>query len=169
MAIVRYSPFDSMWPLTMQDAVDRLLDESFSPAWRTNPFGVGRRFPVDIYEDELNYVIEASLPGVKPEDLKVTATGGTITIRATTGYDEKDGKQAKEAKEAKEAKATEGKKPDAYVRRERYTGEMMRVVELPEPISSDKIKATYKHGVLTLDVPKAGESQTRKIDIAVKE
>lgn len=166
MAMVRYSPFDSMWPLAMQDAMDRLLDESFSPAWRTNPFGVGRRFPVDIYEGQLNYVIEAALPGVKPEDLKVTATGDTITIRATSGYDEKDEKQAKEAKEAR---ATDSKKPDAYVRRERYTGEMMRVIELPEPINSDKIKATYKHGVLTLEVPKAGESQTRKIDIAVKE
>ncbi len=163
MSMVRYSPFDSMWPLAMQDAMDRLLDESFSPAWRTDPFGAGRRFPVDVYEDQLNYVIEATLPGVRPEALKVTATGSTITIRATTGYDEKDEKQAKEAR------ATDSKKPDAYVRRERYTGEMMRVIDLPEPINSEKIKATYKHGVLTLDVPKVGESQTRKIDIAVKE
>src|SRR5690242_16299841 len=126
MSMVRYSPFDSMWPLTMRDAMDRLLDESFSPAWRMDLFGIGRRFPVDVYEDKLNYVIEASLPGVKPEDLKVTATGSTITIRATTKYDERQEKQEQEAK------ATSTKKPDAYVQRERYTGEMMRVIDLPE-------------------------------------
>ena len=163
MSMVRYSPFDSMWPLTMRDAMDRLLDESFSPTGRMDLFGVGRRFPVDVYEDELNYLIEAALPGVKPEDLKVTATGSTITIRAGTEYDE--GRKGREQRE-KEDKATDSKKP---VRRERYTGEMMRVIDLPEPINAEKIKATYKHGVLTLEVPKVGESQTRKIDIAVKE
>lgn len=163
MSMVRYSPFDSMWPLTMRDAMDRLLDESFSPTGRMDLFGVGRRFPVDVYEDELNYLIEAALPGVKPEDLKVTATGSTITIRATTGHDEKQEKQEKEAK------ATDSKKTDAYVQRERYTGEMMRIIDLPESINADKITASYRHGVLTLDIPKAGESQTKKIDIAVKE
>ena len=163
MSMVRYSPFESMWPLTMRDAMDRLLDEGFQPAWRMDLFGIGRRFPVDVYEDKLNYVIEASLPGVKPEDLKVTATGSTITIRATTEHDEKQEKQEKEAK------ATDSKKTDAYVQRERYTGEMMRIIDLPEPVNADKITASYRHGVLTLDVPKAGESQTKKIDIAVKE
>jgi HSP20 family protein len=163
MSMVRYSPFDSMWPLTMRDAMDRLLDEGFQPAWRMDLFGIGRRFPVDVYEDKLNYVIEASLPGVKPEDLKVTATGSTITIRATTGHDEKQEKQEKEAK------ATDSKKTDTYVQRERYTGEMMRIIDLPESINADKITASYRHGVLTLDIPKAGESQTKKIDIAVKE
>lgn len=166
MSMVRYSPFDSMWPLTMRDAMDRLLDDGFPPAWRMDLFGIGRRFPVDVYEDKLNYVIEASLPGVKPEDLKVTVTGSTITIRATTGYDEQ---QEKQEKQEKEAKATDSKKPDAYVQRERYTGEMMRIIDLPESINADKITASYRHGVLTLDVPKAGESQTKKIDIAVKE
>jgi len=163
MSMVRYSPFDAMWPLTMRDAMDRLLDESVSPTWRMDLFGIGRRFPVDVYEDELNYVIEAALPGVKPRDLKVTATGSTITIRATTEHDEKH------EKPEKGAKAPEGKKPEAYVRRERYTGAMMRVIDLPEPINADKIKASYKHGVLTLEVPKAGESQTRMIDITVQE
>jgi hypothetical protein len=43
-----------MLPLTMRDAMDRLLDESFQPAWRMDLFGIGRRFPVDVYEDKLN-------------------------------------------------------------------------------------------------------------------
>jgi HSP20 family protein len=150
----------------MQNAMDRLLDESISPTWRMDLFGVGRRFPVDVFEDESSYVIEAALPGVKPKDLKVSATGSTITIRATTEHDEK--REQREQRE-KEAKAPESKRPDAYVRRERYTGAMMRVIDLPESINAEKIKASYQHGVLTLEVPKTGESQTRQIEIVVAE
>jgi HSP20 family molecular chaperone IbpA len=78
------------------------------------------------------------LPGVKPEDLTVTATGSIITIRATIGYDEK---QEKQEKQEKEAKATDSKKPDAFVQRERYTGGMLRVIDLPEPINAEKRKS----------------------------
>jgi HSP20 family protein len=159
MSMTRYNPFDSTLPLTMHDAMDRLLEESFAPTWRTDLFGIGRGFPVDVYEDELNYVIEASLPGIKPDQLKVTATGNTITIRTTTEHDEKQEKKAE----------SKDKKSGSYVRRERYHGEMTRFIDLPDPISPDKITATYKHGVLTLEVPKAGESKPKKIDINVEE
>jgi len=159
MSMTRYNPFDSTLPLTMRDAMDRLLEESFAPTWRTDLFGVGRGFPVDVYEDELNYVIEASLPGIKPDQLKVTATGNTITIRATAEHDEKQEKKAE----------SKDKKSGSYVRRERFLGEMTRVIDLPDPISPDKIAATYKHGVLTLEIPKAAESKPKKIDIVVEE
>lgn len=158
MSIARYDPFDVM-PRTMREAMDRLLEQSFTPAWGTDLLAFGRGFPIDVYEDERNYVIEASLPGIKPEELKVTATGNAITIRANTAYDEKQQKKA----ETKDTRA------GAYVRRERYSGEIVRVVDLPDPITPDKIKATYKHGVLTLEVPKAGEAKPRKIEIAVEE
>ena len=46
---------------------------------------------------------------------------------------------------------------------------MTRVIDLPDLINPDKIKATYKHGVLILDVPKAGESKPKKVDITVAE
>ena len=49
---------------------------------------------MDVYEDEMQYVIEASMPGIKPDELKVTATSTAITIRATT-LREEEGKKAK--------------------------------------------------------------------------
>lgn len=159
MSMMRYNPFDAPLPLTLRDAMDRLLDESFPPAWRSDLFAIGRGFPVDVYEDEMHYIIEASMPGVNPDDLKVTATDSAITIRATSEYEEKQEKKA----EPKE------KKVGTYVRRERYTGEVTRVIDLPDPISPDKIKATYKHGVLTLEVPKATASKPKMVDIVVKE
>ena len=159
MSMIRYNPFDSTLPLTMRDAMDRLLEESFAPTWRTNLFAIGRGFPVDVYEDELHYVIEASMPGVKPEDLKVTATANAVTIRATTMRNEKDEKKAE----------PKGKTSGDYVRRERYSGEVTRVIDLPDAINPAKIKASYKHGVLTLEVPKVEEVTPRKIDIVVEE
>lgn len=165
MSMIRYNPFDATLPLTMHDAMDRLLAESFSPTWRTELFGIGRGVPVDVYEDDMRYVIEASMPGVKPEDLKVTATGTTVTIRAMTASEEEPEKKA----DPKDTRDTRDMKSRSYVRRERFQGEMTRVIELPEPIMPDKITATYKHGVLTLEAPKVGESKPKKVNIVVEE
>lgn len=164
MSLSQYDPFDVLMPRTMREAMDRLLEQGFAPAWGTDILAVGRGFPIDVYEDELNYVIEASLPGIKPDDLKVTATDSSVTIRANTSYDEKQQKKA-EPKETKAGKEKAG----VYVRRERYIGEVVRVVDLPEPINPAKIKASYKHGVLTLEAPKVGEAKPRTIQIAVEE
>lgn len=159
MSMTRYNPFDATLPLTLRDAMDRLLEESFSPTWNTDLFAAGRGFPVDVYEDELNYVIEASMPGVKPDDLKVTATPTAVTIRATTSSDDTTEKKAQ----------PKDKRTGTYVRRERFNGEMTRVIDLPSPITPDKIKATYSHGVLTLEVPKTTGSKPTKVDVDVKE
>lgn len=162
MSLMRYDPFDVAFPTTMRNAVERLLEDSFAPRWGTDLFAIGRGFPIDVFEDETKYVVEASMPGVKPEDLKVTATNEAITIRATAAYDEKRGAEEL-PKEPKD------KKTGGYVRRERYSGEVTRVIDLPGPIAPDKIKATYKHGVLTLEVPKLSEVKSKKIEVTVEE
>lgn len=164
MSLTRYDPFDATLPMTMRDAMERLLEQSFAPVWRTDFFAIGRGFLVDVFEDEMNYVVEASMPGVKPDELTVSATENTITIRAIPAHETKDAKDAKDAKVE-----SNGKKSGAYVRRERYVGEVTRVIELPAPISPEKIKANYRHGVLTLEAPKAGARKPRKIDIVVEE
>lgn len=161
MSLTRYDPFDATLPMTMRDAMERLLEQSFAPVWRTDFFAIGRGFLVDVFEDEMNYVVEASMPGVKPDELTVSATENTITIRAIPAHETKDAKDAKVE--------SNGKKSGAYVRRERYVGEVTRVIELPAPISPEKIKAIYRHGVLTLEAPKAGARKPRKIDILVEE
>lgn len=159
MSLMRYDPYDVAFPTTMRNAMERFLDESFVPKWGADLFAIGRGFPIDVYEDEMKYVIEASMPGVKPEHLKVTATSEAITIRATASYSEKPGAE----------ETSTGKKTGTYVRRERYTGEVTRVIDLPEVILPDKITATYKHGVLTIEAPKHGEVKPKKIDIVVQE
>ncbi len=69
------------------------------------------------------------------------------------------------AAKKEERKAEKG----AYMRRERYEGEMSRSVTLPSPIDASKIQATYEHGVLTLRVPKAEGARPKQIPVQVKE
>ncbi|HET9980605.1 MAG TPA: hypothetical protein VFQ32_09170, partial [Ktedonobacterales bacterium] len=65
MSLMNYNPFDATLPLTIREAMDRVLEQGFSPTWSAELFAIGRGFPVDVYEDEATYVIEASMPGIK--------------------------------------------------------------------------------------------------------
>lgn len=141
-----WEPFGMMTPL--REAMNRLLEDSFISPARFEPV-LGRSLPLDVFEADGEYVIEASLPGVKAEELKVSATDDTITIRATMKRTEQDTKKG------------------AYVRRERYEGEVVRSVTLASPIDPAKISAHYEHGVLKLTVPKSEAAKPRQIDVTV--
>jgi HSP20 family protein len=90
------------------------------------------------------------VPGIKPEEMQITATDNVLTIHATRKQEQKT------------------EKTGQYVRRERYEGEMSRSIRLPGPIDTEKVSATYEHGVLTLTVPKIGRPGTAKIPIQIK-
>jgi len=150
MSLIPWEPFDGLTPL--REAMNQLFEGSFVGLSRFEPFG--RMFPMDVLEKDGEYVIEASLPGVKPEQVQVTATDTALTIRTSV-----------QAKEEEEKKGNEG----AYVRRERYTGEINRTIALPLPIDPDKVTATYAHGVLTLQVPKAPKALPKQIPVQVTE
>ena len=130
------------------EAMNRLFDESMIwPRWE---FLTPRTFPVNIYEteDKKQYVIEAALPGYKPEEVHITVVGDILTISAV-----------KEEKPEKER----------LVRRERFTGEMTRTFMLPTTVDVAKIEAVFDHGVLSLYIPKAEEVKPKEIPIKVKE
>lgn len=142
-----WQPFESFTPL--RDVMNRLLEESF--VWPTRlETAYGRAFPLDVYEDENAYTIEATLPGVRSEDLQISATDTGITIHATVKREERDTKKG------------------AYVRRERFEGEMTRSVTLSAPIDASKVSATYEHGVLKLTAPKAEVGKPKQIQVQVR-
>ena len=149
MSMTWKDPFEALMPL--REAVNRLFEDSFVWPGRLEVF-TGKTFPVDIYEtkDQQGYIVEASLPGVKPEDISITAIGDTLTITYATKGEEKV------------------EKPN-YVRHERYAGEMTRTFTLPTHIQSEKVQATYEHGVLKLQVPKSEEVKPKQIPVKVKE
>jgi len=144
MSMVWRDPFEA--PMSLREAMSRLFEGG---SWPERLEAVaGRTFPVDVYEskDQQEYIVEAPLPGAKPEDIVITAIGNTLTIRYATKSEEKV------------------EKPN-YVRHERYEGEMSRVITLPGPINPDKIQAKYERGVLTLRVPKAEGAKPKQITV----
>lgn len=155
MALAPREPFEE-WlstPLeglvSLRDAMNRLVSSSVIPPRLLGPFG--RILPVDVRETDSEFVIDASLPGIKPAEMQITATDNTITIRATRKTEEE----------------TTG--TGTYVRRERYEGEMSRIIELPSPIDPNKVTATYEHGVLVLHAPKTEAAKARQIAVTVQE
>jgi len=98
----------------------------------------------DVKEERDAFVIKADLPGIKDEDLDISVTGNRLTI---------SGKR-----EAEKVEET-----DAYYFRERSSGSFNRSFTLPENVNSDQIQANMAEGVLSLRIPKAAESQPKKI------
>jgi HSP20 family protein len=133
--------------MPLRDAMNRLFEGSFIWPGSMDVF-TGRTFPVDVYEtkDQQGYVVEASIPGAKPEDISVTAVGDTLTINYTT-------------------KSEQTVERPNYVRRERYEGGMTRTISLPTQIDPEKVQATYEHGVLKLQIPKSEAAKPKQISI----
>ena len=134
----------------LREAMNRLFEESFIGP-RFEFFG-GRTFPLDVYEtpDQRQYVVEAALPGCKPEEIQIMAEGDTLTIRTSKKSEEKVEK-------------------GNYVRREFYAGEMSRSVTLPTRIDPNNVDASYEHGILSVRIPKAQGAQLKRIPVKVKE
>ena len=125
------------------------------------PFGGdrawGRDFratQIDVAEYDDEFVVMADLPGYDREDIDVRATEGRLTITA-----ERD----------EEREAAEGVDADRrYLRRERRHESISRSVDLPGPVVDEDASATYRHGVLTVTLPKAadGTDDGHRIDVA---
>lgn len=97
----------------------------------------------DIKETENSYVLDIDLPGYKKEDIKVDVTDGYLTINAKTSNETKDEKKGK------------------FVRRERFTGECTRSFYVGEDIKEEEIKASFKNGILNLEVPKVKPEENK--------
>lgn len=144
MAIERWDPFREA--VSLNDAMNALLRESFiRPSSVPGQQGPSL-LPLDISEDENQFVVRASLPGVKPEDVQITVHGDTLTIQG-------------------ESRAEEEKKGQRWHLRERRVGQFQRSLSLATPVDSEKAQATFEHGVLTLTLPKSEQAKPRQIKI----
>ena len=116
-----------------------LLDEMFK-----DPFFTGEESKVmrtDIKEKNDKYLIDIDLPGYQKENIKIEIEDGYLTVQATTD-------SSKEEKE-------EGK----FVRRERYLGECSRSFYVGDAVKEEDVKASFKNGTLTLEIPKKDETK----------
>ncbi len=143
--LMRWDPFREM--MALRRTMDRLFEDwSEQPVlWEREGADVWR-LAVDVVENEDNFIVQASVPGIKPEDLDISLSDNVLTIKG-------------------EFKAQEEKEGEKYHIRERRFGRFMRSLSLPVPVNADKIDAVYENGVLTLTLPKAEEVKPKKIAI----
>ena len=148
MAINRYDPFQEM--LSLPNAINQLFAQSLvNPDWMSGSQSITARPPMNVAETEDGYEVEVFLPGVKPEDVEVTAEQNTLTIkgRYTPRAEQQQGQRCN------------------WLRQEISGGSFQRSITFPKPIDPNKISATLENGVLTLKVPISETSRTRRIEI----
>ncbi len=143
--ITRWDPFRNL--STLQEQMNRVFADSFRgrgddsvlTAWAPT---------VDIYETENELVLKADLPDINEEDLDVRVENNMLTIRGERKFEEKVSQ-------------------DNYLRVERAYGSFSRSFALPNTVNTDAIKADYRNGVLTVEMPKRAESKPKQVKVAV--
>ena len=147
MTMIRWEPFREM--MSLRNAMDRLFEESFVRPSRLWPEMERGELPVDVYQTANDVVVKATIPGVKPEEVDISITGDTLTIKA-------------EHKEEKEVKQED------YFYKERRYGSFNRSIPIPVQVKADKAEAVFENGVLTLTLPKAEEVKPKQIKVKAK-
>src|SRR6476661_1257811 len=145
--ITRWDPFQDV--LSLREAMSQLMEESFVQPTAAQG---GKNFvpALDFSENAEGYLVEAALPGVKPEDVEVTVENNVLTIKGETRQ-EVDDKQRN------------------FHRVERRFGSFQRTIGLPTTVKADAIQASLTNGVLRLEIPKAEEVKPRKISVNIGE
>lgn len=154
------TPLRPLWrPGLIEKGMDRMYRDFFGDPW----FGFGwpkelisrdgdlefQTPKIEMYEDKNEVVVKAELPGIKKEDLEVNLQENILTIRG----------ERKNEKEEKEK---------GYYYSERSYGFFERSFEIPEKVLHDKIKASFKDGILEIRLAKSEEAKRKEIKIKVE-
>ena len=149
MSMVRWDPFRNM--ATLQDRINRLFDDAFPRAADSDEdLSSSDWHPlVDIFETEQGVTIQVDLPGVDKEEVSVEVKENVLTIRG-------------------ERKADQTVADDRYYRRERAFGTFQRSFATHAMISPGTIKATFKNGVLKIEIPKPQEIKPKQVSVDIE-
>ena len=133
----------TVWdPFREMAAVERALDRRFREAPRRRRLTYP---PLELVDDGDSVTITAELPGVDKDEVELIVLGDTLTITGEKKLPAEDGAN--------------------YIRHERPHGKFHRLIDLPYSVAQDKIKASYKDGILTITLPKAEEAKPRQITV----
>jgi HSP20 family protein len=130
--------------ISKQDVEEKLLTEE--PSLGEIFEEAEGELAVDVYQTPSAFIIESTIAGVNPEDIDISLTPESITIK---------GKREKEEKI----------KTDNYIHQECYWGRFSRTIILPQEIDPDKAQANIKNGVLKVNLPKISKVKTKKIKV----
>jgi HSP20 family protein len=131
----------------LRHEIDRIFENPFSSLLEDKQsFFTGWGPALDLYEDKDSVYVKAEVPGMKKEEIEISLHQGTLTLSG----------------ERKEQQQQEGTEP---IRTERFTGRFSRSVSLPASVDGDKVKASYRDGILTVVLPKSEEAKPKQIQI----
>jgi HSP20 family protein len=145
MSLMRWDPYREI--ASLQDRLNRAFggygarerdDEMQLSAWAP---------PVDIAEEKDRILITAELPGFKENEIEIQTENGMLTLRGERRFE----------------KENEGK---SYHRVERSYGQFVRSFSLPNNVDREKIQATFKDGLLQVELPKREDAKPRTIKIS---
>ena len=141
MTLVRWNPVRSM--VSPSWDVDRFFNRFDREDWNND---LTWRPAVDVTEKEDGYLVHAELPGLNKDDVKISFENNVLTLSGEKKLEHEENK-------------------DNYHRVERAYGKFERSFRLPEGVNAEAIKASYKNGVLTVDIPKSEKAKPKEIEI----
>jgi HSP20 family protein len=139
MAIIRWDPFREM-----REVMRRWPEDIFEDI-EVRPY-----VEADVYETDEDVVVKMPVSGVKPDDIDISVTGDTVTIKGERKQEEEE------------------KKKNYYYKEVRY-GSFARSFTLPAAVQADKAEAKFKNGMLTLTIPKSEEAKPKVIKVKAEE
>jgi len=132
----------------LRNEIDRLFDAPLSELAQASNLLSGWTPALDMHEDKDNVYVRVEVPGMKKEDIEVSLHDGMLSVSG-------------------ERKAETKVEEREVYRSERFFGRFHRSVTMPAPVASDKVKAQYKDGVLSITLPKTEEAKPRQIDVNI--
>jgi HSP20 family protein len=134
---------------TLQDRLNRILRESFSPespeeVLTTSNFAP----PVDVYEDEHNITLKIEVPGIDEKDINVSIENNTLTVRGARRFEKEE-------------------KEENFHRLERQFGSFTRSFTLTNSVDPEEVSAHYEKGVLKIRLAKKAEAKPKQIKVNV--
>jgi HSP20 family protein len=132
----------------LREEIDRLFEAPLAELTRTSQLLSGWTPALDMFEDKDNVIVRAELPGMKKEEIELSLHEGRLSISG-------------------ERKSEEIHKEAEVYRSERFFGRFQRTVMLPASVATDKVKAHYQDGILTVTLPKKEEAKPKHIDVNV--
>lgn len=140
---------------TMLEEMEKMFESFFPQSW-LRPSRIehglwGESLPqVDVIDRDDHILVRAAVPGVEKDNLEVSTTDHTVTIRGSSSY---------------ETKEEEGE----YYRHEIGSGDFLRTVTLPASVDEANCKAVFKEGLLELTLPKTESAKRHSVKIDIKE
>jgi HSP20 family protein len=142
-SVTRWDPFREM--ALMRNWMDRMFEEGGFAGRGGEQEGAGQ-VALDVAEDDNNFIVRASIPGINPDDVEITLQNDVLTIRGQSSQENEQ-------------------KNERFHLRERHFGSFTRSIVLPTAVNRNEIDATCENGVLTIQLPKSQEQKPRRISI----